>query len=618
MSPHIPIPIPSSRSRRLFRSLVAAASVWLVVPGAGAAGAEVPRGVNLADLAGWEIVVDPQAIPSERYAAEEFQRLFAEASGHTLSMAETATQEARRLFIGPGEAMRAAPAGFDVGDYGEEDFRIVIRDGVIVVAGGRPRGTLYGVYTFLEDYLGVRFLTRDHTWVPPVGTWRIAGPVDRFYHPPLQFRWSYYKENEVAPAFATRLRVNTITDEERLGGRTGISLINHSFFKHLSPEQYGREHPEYFALVDGERKLNVGGGGPELCLTNPDVLDIVTASVLKELKANPGARNISVSQNDNDAYCRCGPCAALDEREGTPMGSLLTFVNQVADAVTQERPDVLVGTLSYWYSRRPPAHLKPRPNVQIQLCTIECSVMQPIDDPDCGLNAAFCRDMTDWGNICTNINIWNYNTNFRNYLLPCPNLRVIEPNIRYFVANNAKGIFMQANAGSVAGDFSGLRNYMISNLLWDPNRSGQQVMDEFLDLHYGPAAPPIRRFIQLIHDNAEQQGLQRNCFGKAADYGVDETVAQAGLEAFAEAKALAGNDALRRRVDKASICAYRAAIEPIWYAEDPAAVDEALAERMRPLVARFLELCEAFDVTQDREGHPFPVARDRIRQSVGL
>ena len=133
-------------------------------------------------------------------------------------------------------------------------------------------------------------------------------------------------------------------------------------------------------------------------------------------------------------------------------------------------------------------------------------MMQPINDPNSELNQAFCRDMDGWGKISSNITIWNYNTNFRNYLLPTPNLRVIEPNIRYFRRQTRARYFSCRRRAAVPGDFSDLRNYMIANLLWDPNGSGEQLMREFLDLHYGPAAPPIRRFIDLLHDNAEARG----------------------------------------------------------------------------------------------------------------
>jgi len=390
--------------------------------------ATVPSGVNLAKLANWEIVIAEDASPSEIYAAEEFQSYFSQASSIRLpivSKPEPTTDGQHHIFIGSGPAMRASNVGFSTDEFGEEDFRIIVRDDNIAIVGSPQagtRGTLYGVYTFLEDYVGVRFLTVDHTYVPMVGTWRVIGPLDRFYHPSLRFRWSYYGETNRNPAFATQIRVNTVTTDAKLGGKTGLNLINHSFYRYLSSQKYGKEHPEYFALVDGERKLKVGGGGPELCLTNPDVLRIVTDSVLDALRKNPSMENISVSQNDNDKYCRCPRCAAIDEREDTPMGSLLTFVNAVADEVAKEYPDVMVGTLSYWYSRKPPKTIRPRPNVQIQLCSIECCVLHPINDPKCEKNVQFCQDLANWGKMCNHISIWNYNTNFRNYLLPCPNL----------------------------------------------------------------------------------------------------------------------------------------------------------------------------------------------------
>ena len=109
------------------------------------------------------------------------------------------------------------------------------------------------------------------------------------------------------------------------------------------------------------------------------------------------------------------------------MGSLLTFVNAVADAVAQKHPDVKVGTLSYWYSRRPPATIKPRPNVQIQLCSIECCLIHPINDPECPRNVAFCRDMQQWGTICDQIYICAY----RAMLEPVwyPRKRTLDPEL---------------------------------------------------------------------------------------------------------------------------------------------------------------------------------------------
>ena len=197
--------------------------------------------------------------------------------------------------------------------------------------------------------------------------------------------------------------------------------------------------------------------------------------------------------------------------------------------------------------------------------------------------------MDGWGKICNNVFIWNYCNNFSAYQLPCPNLRAIGPTINYFVANNTKGIFMQT--ATMGGEFADLRSYMISNLLWDPTRNAEQLMDEFLHLHYGRAAGPIRRFINLVHDRAEASGLHQRCWGRAKGYGFDESVAKAALETFTEAMDLVEDETVRLRVEKASITAPRLALEPIWNLGKPSELDPALADRMRPHVRRFFELC---------------------------
>jgi hypothetical protein len=251
--------------------------------------------------------------------------------------------------------------------------------------------------------------------------------------------------------------------------------------------------------------------------------------------------------------------------------------------------------------------------------------MHPINDPDCELNVEFCRDLAGWGKICDRISIWNYNTNFQSYLLPCPNLRVLEPNIRFFVENNAKGVFMQAAGNAEGAELCDLRNYMLSNLLWDPSRSGQALMDEFLDLHYAESAEPIRRFINLVHDNAAAKGVHHNCFGRGPDYGIDEAIVAAGFEAFDEAMALAKSDEVRDRVEKASICAYRAALDKVWYIENwqetfpyPETIDPAVAERMRPIARKFLGLCDKHGVTRPWEHSTMDACREALTVGLGL
>ena len=176
---------------------------------------------------------------------------------------------------------------------------------------------------------------------------------------------------------------------------------------------------------------------------------------------------------------------------------------------------------------------------------------------------------------------------------------------------------MQAAGDALGAEISDLRNYVMSGLLWDPNRSGHQLATEFIDLHYGRAGEPIRQFLTLTHENAAAKQLHHNCFGRAADYGIDEAIARAGLEAFDEALQRADDDAVRARVEKASICAWRAAVEPCWYAS-PEQLDPAIAARMRPMVKTLFDLCRKHGVTMTNEGRSLRDAEQQLKKVFGI
>lgn len=518
--------------------------------------AETPD-MTLCSMKHWKVVVAEDAIPSERYAAEEFRTLYKEITGDEIGSG-TETSDEGTVFIGPGKEMQAHPQGFGVEDLGEEGLRIHLQRDVLVIAGGRPRGTLYGVYEFFERYLGVRFLTKDHTYIPEKSGEEPLQRGEYSYVPPFSFRWSYYGENSADPAFAARLRNNTITRDERLGGMTSHSLISHTVANYVPVPVYGTDHPEYFALVDGVRKLDVKGGGPQLCVTNPEVIEIVAEAVNKELDAHPEMVNISVSQMDNSEYCHCPKCEALTQQEGTPMGPHLAFVNAVAERVEKKHPGVMIGTLAYDYTRKPPRTLCARDNVEIQLCSIECCTVHALNDPSCKQNVPFCKDLEGWKEKCRNIWIWNYNTNFRSYDLPFPNLRSIDRNVRFFAENGAHGVFMQAAGNAVSTEMSDLRNYMISRCLWNPMADNTDLMNEFCILHYAESANPMMEYLDEFHAAADNK--HPGCFPTEGEVGLSARRAHRIMDKFNEALSLAKSDEVRSRLEKASICALKAVI----------------------------------------------------------
>ena len=505
--------------------------------------------VTVGTLATWPVVIPADAAPAERHAAEELRDLVARATGARMEIVTAGQPRASGVFLGKA-------SGLKTDDLGEEAFRLRIGDQRVEIAGGSPRGTLYGVYTFLEDELGVRFLTADHTHVPHAAPGQVLKAGERVFRPRFAWRDSYYGANRAHPELAARLRNNAVPDRPELGGRSSWSLISHSVNMYVGVAKYGKDHPEYFSLVNGKRRGFMHDdqfeqGGTQPCFTNPDVKRLIIDGILARLaRRGQTGGNVAISQNDNTMYCRCDQCRAIDDREESHMGALLTLVNEAADTVAKDRPGVFVGTLAYQFSRTPPRSLKPRPNVAIQLCSIEACQIHPLNDPACPKNVAFCKDLEGWCKICEHVYVWNYNTNFTSYNSPCPNLEVIGPNVRFLAAHGVNGVFMQAAGNAQNTELCELRNYLISRLLWDPTLDDRKVIDEFVTLHYGKAADKVKAYLSLIGDTARRSGIHQNCFGPATSYGINAAVARQGLKLLEEGMALAENDDVRQRVEK--------------------------------------------------------------------
>jgi hypothetical protein len=200
---------------------------------------------------------------------------------------------------------------------------------------------------------------------------------------------------------------------------------------------------------------------------------------------------------------------------------------------------VAIDTLAYQYTRKPPKLTKPRHNVIVRLCSIECSFSKPLADER---NKKFRDDIVGWSKICNRLYIWDYTTNFRHHVMPHPNLRVLGPNVRFFADHNVKGIFEQGAYTTNGAEMAELRAWVLAKLLWNPNLDGQKLIDEFIEGYYGPAAPHIRNYLNVTHDAVEAAGDWLGCFSEhTAAFLSCETLSK-GWDRLKEAEAAVQND----------------------------------------------------------------------------
>ena len=482
------------------------------------------------------IVLPEGASAVQTTAAEELALFLGQATGAEFPIIgeSAADQRGVNLVIGPGELSKnlLASAGAEPEETIDQDGIIIQTSGNSIVLSGHPqRGPLYAVYTFLEDYIGIRWWTSTETFIPQKRELKIS-PLAIRYAPRVIVRETYYLDSHngrEGGIFSARMKMNGHFDPipPEYGGHETFCLFVHSFYPILPPEKYFDEHPEWYSLVDGQRTHNRA----QLCLSNPEMKKEFIRSTLKILEENPGAKFISVSQNDCRGWCQCPDCQKLFEENGSQAGPLITFVNDVAEAVAEKYPDVFVETLAYQDSRPAPKVVRPRDNVIIRLCSFECSFLTPLadsakprtrkidqtertgfeiaylpqDSDGKAENVAFAERTERWSAISKQLYIWDYVTDFNNLMLPHPNLQVLAPNIRFFVENKAIGIFEQGDPDCPAGDFIRMRNWVIEKLLWNPDLDQRQLENEFLNGYYSPRVGAIlREYLDVLTAGAIQ------------------------------------------------------------------------------------------------------------------
>jgi len=486
------------------------------------------------------IVVAADATETERFAADELALFLHIVTGAKFPVGTDAGAPGGRLLVGAGAARAALPAAGLDGLAPEETVVRSVGDDLIL-AGGGPRGTLYAVYTFLEDIVGCRWWTSTASFMP----WKPSLSVkslDIRFKPPLEYREPFWFV-AFDPVWSARNKANGIRSggDALRGGHQIYEGFVHTFYGLIPPERYFEAHPEWFSEIDGQRTAK----DAQLCLTNQDMRRELVKNLKDKLRANPAATIASVSQNDCFGNCTCLKCRAVDEEEGGPAGSLLRFVNTVAADIAEEFPNVAVDTLAYQYTRKPPRLVRPRPNVIVRLCSIECSFARPLDDPR---NKTFFDDLEGWSKIAGRLYIWDYTTNFSHYVQPHPNLGVLGPNIRLFVRRNVRGVFEQGAYQSWGSEMAELRAWMLAKLLWDPRLDEDPLREEFLAGYYGPAAGPMERVLEDLEKSVARSGDALGCYSPAdAKFLSFETLARSwALLRSAERKARRSTEYVRR------------------------------------------------------------------------
>ena len=442
-----------------------------------------------------KVIISKDAPADDIYAKEEFIKYIKEISGATLPVTEKATF-GNNIYIGESEEVKALvkkiKPDFNWDSLKTDGILILCQDNNLILAGNNS-GTIYAVYTFLEEYCGVKYYLPEEELIPKTPT-ITTGNIDFTYKSPFLSREAYFALNNFNPYYDLKLKLNgdKNTIHKELGGHVKLLGFCQTFNLFLNPDIYGKDHPEWFSERNGARMATRHG---QLCLSNQEMVAELIKNVIKTIEANPDDKIFSCTQNDTQNYCTCPECVKLTEKYGHS-GALLTVINQVADAIKDKYPDKFIETFAYQYTREAPkGGIVPRDNVIIRLCSIECDFGHDFKHPN---NKAFWKDLQDWKEICKTLYMWDYVSDFSDYIIPHPNVQVLQPNVQYMAENNVIAIFEEGDYSNTNSMLNHYKRYILAKLMWDPDMDMEKETKIFFDLFYGDAGEDMLKFNEAL------------------------------------------------------------------------------------------------------------------------
>jgi len=460
------------------------------------------------------------------YAAQELRKYIEKATGAKLPILKASQAPAEGALILVGRSALTEKLGVSGANLKSEGFRIATRDNCVAIVGeiapedhlqaGHDRGTLWGVYEFLEQFVGVRwYFGGELGTVIPKRKSLVVPSTELTKAPYYAKRWGSIGEAYSGP---DRLDWYPVF---RQGDTTGFAA-NHTCA--LWGRLYGKSHPEYFGLdKNGKRMFDlkkITGRTNHLCYTEPGVLKQDVQNIIdydadpKSPKTHrwgsgglrPTKEYVRFSPNDcmNIQYCRCERCAALlrqDDWRAKHSELVFGYADKFAREIGKRWPGRRLGCLAYVSYERVPRTVKLADNLDVMQCLIRGP--QIMKDPRVWKEQMAKID--EWvehlGNDRNRFFIWTYMV-YPNSFSKAPMLTPKTwAKFHRAMKGRMKGEFNNGFRISRNGDAARitlLDCWVFHRTLWDPDWDVEGALAEFYSLMFGPAEAPMKTFFNTL------------------------------------------------------------------------------------------------------------------------
>ena len=377
---------------------------------------------------------------------------------------------------------------FDQGPFHRETYLLRSHDRGLWLIGNSDLAVSHAAWDLLYR-LGHRQYFPGPTWevIPPSRDLRLAVDTSEtpdFYARRIWYNWGLMDYN--AEPYRQWCQRNRVVQGFKLNS-------GHAYDSILAANRETFDaHPEYFALVDGQRRTQ--GGDIKFCISNPELRQLVVDDAVRRVKADPDLDSISMDPSDGGHWCTCQPCQKL----GSVSDRVLLLANTVARAINRlDLGEKYVGMYAY-NEHSPPPSIEADPHVIISVTTAFLRGGYSFDQI---LEGWQDRGATTGVYDYLSVVAWDWN-------LPRSGkgsrLDALQNDLPKFHRQGAR--FYDAESGDCWGP-CGLGYYYASRVLWDVEQADHTdaIVEDFLSTAFGPAREPMRTFYQLLYQDSSRR-----------------------------------------------------------------------------------------------------------------
>lgn len=436
------------------------------------------------------------ALPVEPVA--DFARVFESMTGVPLGEAGAGKVPLRIELLEAGAASSPL-AGLPVG-IRETASEVKVTPEEITIRAESPAGISGGLYKLLEDW-GARWIFADplgevipkHTSLSlPLGTRIVKIGTDTAFgaHRPESAAW--VQRNRLFPA-------------------TWLPCF-HYWNYGVEPNKYFKDHPEYFALIDGERKPTQ----PET--TNPDVIRLKIEHAKKFLRANPKARSYPMDPEDNTFFSESPESLAQDPPGTGPDGlpfmtdRVVRFSNAVLEGIREEFPDKSVGFYSYLNHALPPVTSKLDPSTVVGVTRFGYCTLRMTPTPNTPSPQQYEDLVQSWLKLTPNVYIYEYNPPSWAASLPFPNYLDMAESMHRLHKMGAKGFYSDTIFNEHSpGTF--VNSYIRRRMMVDPEQDPKTLLQDYTQSFFGPAGAAMQDYYKILSEVTDYRDEKRPAVG---------------------------------------------------------------------------------------------------------